>query len=51
MAQVGTGLVVRTIPTIITPGYWVSAVAICTTKTRTTIAILFVVLGLLTSAA
>ena len=51
LAKAGTGLVVSTLPTIITHGYWISPMAMCTKAARAPIAIMFVVLGLLTSAA
>ena len=51
MAQAGTGLVVRALSTMITPGDWISAKAVRPTPSRTTVTIMFVVLGLLTSAA
>ena len=49
LAQTGTGLVVRALSTMITPGDWISAKAVRPTPSRTTVTIMFVVLGLLTS--
>ena len=51
LAQAVTGLVVSTLPTFITPGNWISTMAVCTATTSTTVPIMFVVLGLLTSGA
>lgn len=49
LAQVGTGLVVSTLPTMITPGFCISAMALWATTPRTTLTVMFVVFGLLTS--
>ena len=49
LAQAGTGLVVSTLPSIVTPGDLFSTVAICSTAARTPISIMYVVFGLLTS--
>ena len=54
LAQVRTGLVVRTLPALVTPGDCFSPMAVCTTTSRATctaVTIVFVVFGLLTSAA
>ena len=51
LSQAFTGLVVSTLPALSTPGDWVSSMAICSTTPRATVAIMFVVLGLLTSGA
>ena len=49
LAQIGTGLVVRPLPTIIAPGYWISAMAVWAPASSTAMAVVFVVFGLLTS--
>ena len=52
LAQADTGLVVITLATVvISSGVWVSTMAIRNPALRATITIMFVVLGLLTSAA
>ena len=51
LTQAGTGLVVRTLPAVISPGDCMSAMAVYTTATRTTMTVVFVVFGLLTSGA
>ena len=51
LAKAGTGLVVRALPAMLAPGYWVSAVAIWATASSTAITVVFVVFGLLTSGA
>ena len=51
LAQDVTGLVVSTLPAIVTPGDCISPMAMWTATARTTIAIMFVVFGLLTSGA
>ena len=51
LALVITGLVVSSLPSMITPGNCISTMAGCTTTTRAAITIMFVVFGLLTSGA
>lgn len=51
LAKAGTGLVVSTLPTVFAPDYCISAMAVWTPSASTTVAIMFVVLGLLTSGA
>ena len=51
LEQAVTGLVVSPLPAMITRGYCISTMAIFTTTSSTTITIMFVVFGLLTSGA
>ena len=51
LEQAITGLDVRALPAIVSPGNWISAMAVCPAATRATVTIMFVVFGLLTSGA